>query len=284
VTWRRLAVLEIRPRVLPRLRHQIVAVVGTPVRCEARLTENATVFRRLIVEPVTLYCKIDTGFPGCTLNDAMTATEPPQEEWIPTRHSLITRLKNWDDRDGWRQFFDTYWKLIYGVARKSGLNDAEAQEVVQETVVTVAKGIKNFESGAEHGSFKGWLLANVRWRIIDQFRKRAPEEQRRIHRGPDDTGRTGTLERLPDPHGPELEAVWDEEWGKNLMDRALDRAKERVKFKHYQIFYLNVIKEMPAPEVAKALDVSLGTVYVTKLRVSRMVKKIYEELKEEEAR
>ena len=63
-------------------------------------------------------------------------------DFIPTRRSLLTRLKNWDDQESWRVFFDTYWKLIYGVAIEAGLTDTEAQEVVQETVITVAKKFK----------------------------------------------------------------------------------------------------------------------------------------------
>src|SRR5947207_466930 len=65
----------------------------------------------------------------------------PRIEIIATRSSLIKRLKNWDDRASWKDFFDTYWKLIYGVARAAGLNDAEAQDVVQETIICVAKKI-----------------------------------------------------------------------------------------------------------------------------------------------
>ncbi len=61
------------------------------------------------------------------------------DEFIPTRQSLLSRLKDWDDRESWKDFFNTYWKLIYGVAIKSGLSDAEAQDVVQEAVISVAK-------------------------------------------------------------------------------------------------------------------------------------------------
>ena len=208
----------------------------------------------------------------------MTSVKPAPDEFIPTRNSLITRLKDWDDQEGWKEFFETYWKLIYGVARKAGLTDSEAQEVVQETIVAVAKNMAKFRTGSEHGSFKAWLLRNTRWRIADQFRKRPPEQQKAVHRHPDDTGGTGTMDRISDPNGPALEAVWDQEWEKNLMDQALERAKAKVNLKHYQMFYLNVVKEMPAAKVAKSLGVSTGLVYVAKLRVSRLVRKIYEEL------
>lgn len=96
-----------------------------------------------------------------------------QTDLYPTRYSLLSRLQDWDDQDSWRDFFETYWRLIYSVAIKSGLSDAEAQDVVQETVVCVAKDIAKFKRDRERGSFRGWLRNLTRWRINDQLRKRA---------------------------------------------------------------------------------------------------------------
>src|SRR6185295_15351572 len=94
------------------------------------------------------------------------------EEFIPTRKSLLTRLKNWDDQEGWREFFDTYWRLIYSVAVKSGFNDAEAQDLVQDTVISVAKKMRHFHYDPSVGSFKAWLLLITRSRITDRLRKK----------------------------------------------------------------------------------------------------------------
>jgi len=88
---------------------------------------------------------------------------PRFEDSIPTRHSLLLRLKQWDDTASWREFFETYWELIYNVARKAGLSDAEAQDVVQETVIGVARRIGDFEADPRRGSFKSWLLGQARW-------------------------------------------------------------------------------------------------------------------------
>src|SRR6266498_896673 len=98
------------------------------------------------------------------------ADEP--DEFIPTRRSLLARLKNWDDQKSWQDFFDIYWRLIYSVALKAGLSDADAQDVVQDTVLTVAKKIGEFKSDPAIGSFKGWLMLITRRRIADQFEKR----------------------------------------------------------------------------------------------------------------
>src|SRR5437016_3792444 len=93
------------------------------------------------------------------------------DKLLPTRWTLIERLKNWDDQESWRQFFDTYWKLIYGVAIKSGLTHPEAQDVVQESVISVCKSMHNFKADPAYGSFKACLLNLTRWRITDQVRK-----------------------------------------------------------------------------------------------------------------
>src|SRR6185295_216309 len=96
------------------------------------------------------------------------------DEMIHTRATLLQRLKDWQDQSSWQEFFDTYWRIIYGVARKAGLTDAESQDVVQETLVSVAKHMPTFDYDPAIGSFKAWLLNMTRWRIIGQFRKRRP--------------------------------------------------------------------------------------------------------------
>ena len=83
---------------------------------------------------------------------------PPTADSLPTRRSLVSRLRDLGDSESWRTFFETYWRLIYNLARKSGLSDDQAQEVVQETVIAVARQMPNFRYDPAKGSFKHWLL------------------------------------------------------------------------------------------------------------------------------
>jgi RNA polymerase sigma-70 factor (ECF subfamily) len=190
---------------------------------------------------------------------------------IATRRSLVDRLANWDDQRRWQEFFDTYWKLIYSAARKSGLADAEAQEVVQETVITVAKNIDRLKYDPALGSFKGWLLQITRWRIADQFRKREPEGAKRPHL--QDDRFTATIERVPDSRIVDLDAVWETEWKDNLLEAAIARVKRKIDPKQFQIFDCYVRKEWPAQKVAERLRVSVGQVYLARHRVAALLKK-----------
>jgi RNA polymerase sigma-70 factor (ECF subfamily) len=190
-------------------------------------------------------------------------------ELIPTRTTLLQRLKDWQDQPSWQDFFDTYWRLIYGVARKGGLTEAEAQDVVQETMISVAKHMPNFKYDRSVGSFKAWLLNMTRWRITDQLRKR-----RRLtsFNSSDHTDAdTNMTDKTVDPASNSLDALWDTEWEKNLLDVAIDKVKRRLDPQKYQIFDFYVNKEWPPDKIADAFGIPIGQVYLAKHRVTEMI-------------
>ena len=199
------------------------------------------------------------------------------QPWLPTRQSLLSRLKNWDDDESWRDFFNTYWRLIYGVALKSGLTEQEAEDVVQETVVSVAKTISTYRHDPSV-TFKGWLRHLARCRIADQFRKRRRERLAEDCLERDGAGGS-PWDGVEDPANPVLNAVWDEEWHSNLIEAALELVKPQVKkVRHYQAFYLNVIKQQPPASVAKTLGMSVAQVYLIRHRLTGLFKKALEKV------
>src|SRR5262245_53197599 len=130
--------------------------------------------------------------------------ELPQT-WLPTRRTLLSRLKDWNDQASWREFFNTYWRFIYSVAIQAGLTDAEAQDVVQETVITVAKQMPGFKYDRAKGSFKNWLQKTTHWRIQDHLRKR--QRHQRVESESLDELQEGEgdgVGKLADAHSPDL--------------------------------------------------------------------------------
>src|SRR6476660_546494 len=131
----------------------------------------------------------------------MAEPQKPAAEWLPTRESLLFRLKDWEDKESWTEFVQTYGNLIFRTAIKSGLGRDEAEDVVQDTLLKVSKSMKEFEYKRE-GSFKNWLLQLTRWRIADQFAKRQPNIKPPSDRK---DPRTATIERIPHPNGASIE-------------------------------------------------------------------------------
>ena len=201
----------------------------------------------------------------------------PDDDSLPTRASLLGRLRDLGDTDSWRTFFDTYWRLLYNVARKAGLNDVEAQDVVQETVIAVARKMPEFRYDPAKGSFKLWLLLITRRRIQDHLRK--------IYRAlPVADASKDSLEAVPatalSPDA-QIEAAWKEEWRANVLQAALARVRQRVQPKHYQAFDYCVLQNLRAPAVAKMLGLNVAQVYLARHRVSQAVKRAAAEIEEE---
>jgi len=212
---------------------------------------------------------------------APRALRPSADDSLPTRASLLGRLRDLADSDSWRAFFETYWRLIYNVARKSGLSDPEAQDVVQETVIAVARKMPEFRYDPAKGSFKQWLLLITRRRIQDHLR--------RLYRSAPGSGGgpmelSGGVENMPGPElapDAQIDTAWEHEWRENLFHAALARVRQRTNPKHYQVFDYCVLQNVPAREVARMLGLNAAQVYLAKHRTSATVKRTVKELEAE---
>ena len=201
-------------------------------------------------------------------------SERAQRSVPPTRRSLLGRLKDWHDQDSWQEFSQIYQRLIFDTALKAGLSNVEAQEVVQETLLSVAKKIAGFNYDANAGSFRNWLLQITKRRIVDQFRKRRPQTHHFGEGG-------AALEQIPDPGPQSFETLWNEEWHLALLDMARAFVKRRVGAKQYRMFELYVLQQQPMRIVTKRLKVNAAQVYMAKYRITQLLKREMKELQKE---
>ena len=202
----------------------------------------------------------------------MSESQNPEEtiSTLRTQPSLLRRVHDWRDAASWEEFHRLYRNLIYGFARRAGLPHEDANEVVQDVLVRVARTIAQFESDPARGTFRGWLMNLTRWRIADKFNSR-PKPERPRDAGPETTSTlTPTLERIPDPApaGPD----WDLEWQRHLLDAATERIRNRVSPAHFQVFDFYVRRRWSVREVARELGVNPATVYVIGFRLTRQLK------------
>ena len=180
-------------------------------------------------------------------------------------------MRDLGDSESWRTFFETYWRLIYNVARKSGLSDDQAQDVVQDTVIAVARKMPEFRYDPAKGSFKHWLLLICRRRIHDHLR-RVYSARQLAQAGPEElaaaTTSVATAALSPDA---QIEGDWEQAWRENVFQMALVRVRQRANPKHYQVFDYCVLQNLRPAEVAGMLGLSAAQVYLAKHRISYAV-------------
>ena len=208
------------------------------------------------------------------------STELGTDSLLPTRQSLLSRLRDWQDHDGWREFFDTYWRLIYRVARQAGLDDTRAQDVVQNTFIYLARRMPKFRYDPGRGSFKSWLRRVTRSRI-SVFLRRAEAKEPPLPQLSLEEDDVGVWESVPDPAGEVLDEIWQREWEENLLKAALRRIAPRVSAQQLMIFELAAVGEVPLKQVARKLDVSLMQVYLARHRVGKLFREEVARLRRE---
>jgi RNA polymerase sigma factor (sigma-70 family) len=178
-----------------------------------------------------------------------------------TRATLLARLKNADDVESWGEFARLYGPVVYGFARKRGLQDADAADVVQDVLRSVARNAHRMEYDPKKGTFRGWLYTVARNKIFNFLtanKKRA--------KGVGDESSQERLETIADPDEPG-EKLWELEYQRRLSAKALEKVKDEFQPSTWQAFYGTAVEGKGAEEVGKTLKLTPGAVYVAKSRV-----------------
>jgi RNA polymerase sigma-70 factor (ECF subfamily) len=176
-----------------------------------------------------------------------------------TRASLLLRLRDGQDHDAWKQFVDLYAPLIYAFARKRGLQDADAADLMQEVLRSVAGYADRLEYDPARGTFRGWLYTVTRNKVYSFL-----ERQRRQVRG---SGDSGAHERLEEQPAPEDETDWDRDYERRLFAVAAERVRGEFQPNTWQAFWKTAVDGTSPQEAGQALKMSVGAVYVAKSRV-----------------
>jgi RNA polymerase sigma-70 factor (ECF subfamily) len=178
-----------------------------------------------------------------------------------TRASLLVRIR--DGRDGlaWSEFVEVYGPLVYAYGRRQGLQDADAADLTQDVLLAVAGAVGDFAYDPARGLFRSLLLTVARTKSNTLHRRLA-----RQVRGSGDSGAAQRLDELPD--GGRAEAEWDQECQQRLFDWAVEKVRGEFTEKTWQAFWRTAVEQARPADVATALGLSVGAVYMARSRVT----------------
>src|SRR6516165_2795380 len=150
-----------------------------------------------------------------------------------TRPSLLMRLRDPMDERAWGEFVEIYGPLVHRVARRRGLQDADAADLVQEVFRAVAGAIERYDPDPARGSFRGWLSTIARNLIVNIL-----NAQRRHPRGSGDTQIQQLLESQPAP-GCEESVLFDAEYHRRLLHWAVERIRDEFSETVWLAFWIS---------------------------------------------
>ena len=191
-----------------------------------------------------------------------------------TQPSLLVRIADARDSQAWAQFVDIYAPLVYGFARKQGLQDADAADLTQEVLRAVSRAVGRLRYDPRRGSFRGWLFTIVRNKLRT-FRAR----QARQCQASGDSSAQARLEAEPDRRETQA-ARWDQEYEERLFLWAAEEVRGGFQDSTWRAFWQTAVEGQTPGQAAEALGISVGAVYIARSRVLARLKEQIQQLLE----
>ena len=191
-----------------------------------------------------------------------------------TRVSLILRLAKPTDVQAWQEFSDVYAPALYSMARRRGLQPADAEDVAQETLFAVARAIERFEPDRERARFRTWLARIARNMIADFCAGKLKRPLTQLIS--DSWLRSASIASLR--FASPIDEEFTQEYRSALFHLAARRVQARVSALTWQAFHETSIASKPAKEVAKQLGMPVGNLYVARCRVLKLLREEVQDL------
>lgn len=191
-----------------------------------------------------------------------------------TRASLLIRLRQPGNQEAWREFAALYEPLIYRLAVRKGFQHADAQDLLQDVLVAIAKGIDRLEIGEDKGRFRGWLFRISRNLIVNTLEKR--------QRLPVGSGDSDIYDRLTQEPAlsQEEQSAYVLEFRRELFHWAARGVREEFQPATWELFWRTSVAGQPIADTARELGLSLGAAYAGRCRVLARLRKKIEELED----
>jgi RNA polymerase sigma-70 factor (ECF subfamily) len=171
-----------------------------------------------------------------------------------TSASLLEQLRQAPGPESWSRFVRLYTPLLFYWARRLGLREADAADLVQEVFAVLVQKLPTFRYD-QHRSFRSWL----RTVLLNKWRNSLRRASGARTAGPHG------LSQVADSEDPE--ALVEAEYRQHLLSNAFDLMQREFSVKTWKACWEHVVVGRPAAEVAAELGIVTGAVYVAKARV-----------------
>ena len=191
-----------------------------------------------------------------------------------TRDSLLVRVRDRHDRDAWDQFAAIYRPVVYRLARTRGMQDADAQDLTQKVLVSIAGAIGDWERTDQNTRFRHWLRKVAKHAVLNA-----------LSRKPKDLAGGGTTATMQlHQHQDDVnscEAELDLEYRRQLYRRAAEIVRSRADETTWLAFSMTMVDGATIADTAQSLNKSEGVIYAARSRIMKRLRDAIRELEDQ---
>lgn len=187
--------------------------------------------------------------------------------WETTTQKL-DQMSVHQDTDVWAAFSNHFFPVICHMARNRGLNQADAEDAAQQTLLSFVQAMRKGKYHRGKGRLSAFLFGMAQRTILNQCRL----EARHTPKSPD------TQQNPTNEHSDHL--TWETQWQKILLLQGLERVRQTTDPQVFKAFDLYCLQERPVREVAETLHISPNAVYISKSRVLTQLRLLQQHLQD----
>ncbi len=185
-----------------------------------------------------------------------------------TRSSVLRAVADTGNEAAWNSLFDLYAGFVYAIARSKGLNDSDADDIVQVVFADLARKLPTFKYDREKGNFRSYLAGLVNWRVMDRLRSGKRDAELKAD----------FLEEARAAKIAGDDEFAEREWQAAAMEEALRRIKPGVRPEHYAAFVASAVEGQDTETVMKLYGISRDNLYQIRARLTEKLREIVAEV------
>jgi RNA polymerase sigma-70 factor (ECF subfamily) len=191
-----------------------------------------------------------------------------------TRASLLTRVRNPADQAAWQEFVEIYRPVILRLARQKGMQEADAEDVVQDVLVAVARAIERRAHDRQRAKFRTWLQRVAHNAILNALTRGKPD------RGSGDSALQAVLNGHASHAGPDSDLL-RLEYRREVFRWAVRQVRKEFQQSTWEAFWHTAVEGRAVEAVAVELGKNPGAIYAARSRIMRRIQEKVTEYEQE---
>jgi RNA polymerase sigma factor (sigma-70 family) len=184
-----------------------------------------------------------------------------------TRHTLLQKIKDPNNENSWEEFVEYYSGYIYVIIRNFRVEVEDSEDLMQDVLIKVWKGIRTYDPAAQRSKFRTWLCSVIRNTVFNFLKSKS------VRNSKQNVCYNDAHEQMDLVNEAEVDKIAEKEWQNYIANLACKNIKNDLSPINRQIFEETLKSDINNAELAEKHSIAETSVRVYKMRVKKALSK-----------
>ncbi|EDM29161.1 probable ECF sigma factor [Lentisphaera araneosa HTCC2155] len=184
-----------------------------------------------------------------------------------TRHTLLQKIKDPNNENSWEEFVEYYSGYIYVIIRNFRVDIEDSEDLMQDVLIKVWKGIRTYDPAAQRSKFRTWLCSVIRNTVFNFLKSKS------VRNSKQNISYNDALEQMNLVNEAEVDKIAEKEWQNYIANLAWKNIKNDLSEMNRNIFEDSLTETFSNADLAEKYSIAEASVRVYKMRVKKALSK-----------